>query len=779
MSSPHLVVNISTTYRSDFVTNESLHEWSLLEHKAFNTNIIDKQNNGNQILQENEHEKSTLKVLQTSEKMEESTRQSREKIVSPSSRSRPFVESSKSNDDYSDECSAMLYQCRPDCTNRLDSPCSCKIHCQKEGNCCNDFVHKCVSAPKKTPWTQCVDNHVTVTSCDERFDQGSLEDLKRRLAKSTLTRFLDNRSFQDIQDGCSSSQDIFQSLPVTDKVRSVHYKNVFCAICHNVSEVQFWTGYLNCPNIPKTTPYQMSENMNNAALAFLATMTEKKFVHSLNEWKCLAILQPRQTDGQLCFELDNTTKVYRRSNILVLKLPDVTKHAVQFRVFRFHLSELPERAVKFSSQTSNILDLVNVEELNTTLALGDKCAQIRPYLHLCHDCDQHTLYWYCSMLKQKTVQVPCYDSVSYSYIAHSKYYVIKTSPASNDREEDEVSSMFQLRLAMKYTFQTNRVIRGNVKTQMEQISRSLTSAVITSSHAFQFSCNLSKDELSAETQNHEYTSYLYFGCQDDGKNLTDNETQTSKDVADSKVNKLIKFGELCMTGLPNIPVRLPLTVNTAICIILPQTKYPEGFCSKNNMKWSAVRKKNAVLNGLSLEGIITIICCALSIMGLLLRLAFQNIVAVYKSYPGKVQFSLCFSLLLSYTFFLVGGMVEDGSLECKVVGMLTHLAFLSALFWMNVTAFEIWRTFRHWSHQVVARGSTSLLVASLYAIGIPSMIVVGALLVEEFLPLSNFSPEYGIHNCWLNGGVAVAIYFIIPCSVLCCSNVLFVGLTLR
>uniref|UniRef100_A0A2C9LVG3 Uncharacterized protein n=1 Tax=Biomphalaria glabrata TaxID=6526 RepID=A0A2C9LVG3_BIOGL len=141
--------------------------------------------------------------------------------------------------------------------------------------------------------------------------------------------------------------------------------------------------------------------------------------------------------------------------------------------------------------------------------------------------------------------------------------------------------------------------------------------------------------LSSETQNHEYTSYLYFDCQDDGKNLTDNETQASKDVADSKVNKMIKFGELCMTGLSNIPVRLPLTVNTAICIILPQTKYPEGFCSKNNMKWSTVRKKNAVLNGLSLEGIITIICCALSIMGLLLRLAFQNIVAVYKSYPGK------------------------------------------------------------------------------------------------------------------------------------------------
>ncbi|KAH9490812.1 hypothetical protein Btru_032467 [Bulinus truncatus] len=282
---------------------------------------------------------------------------------------------------------------------------------------------------------------------------------------------------------------------------------------------------------------------------------------------------------------------------------------------------------------------------------------------------------------------------------------------------------------------------------------------------------------------------MYFDCEvlaDVVQDVSVEEMKLNNGVVikDVKLNKIMMFATYAVSVVSTATqtVSLPVTVDSYLCIVvLPTVQVGPSnmFCKNAHAKWTAVREKNAIIGNVSLEGVITIICCSLSIVGLFFRLAFQNIVAVYKSYPGKVQFSLCLSLLLSYMFFLLGGMVTEGSTECRIIGILTHMAFLSALFWMNVTAFEIWRTFRHWSHQVVSRGNTSLVVSSIYAVGTPAMIISGAVMVEELAPMSDFSPEYGVINCWLNGSLAVAVYFVIPCSALCFSNVIFVGLTLR
>ena len=62
-----------------------------------------------------------------------------------------------------------------------------------------------------------------------------------------------------------------------------------------------------------------------------------------------------------------------------------------------------------------------------------------------------------------------------------------------------------------------------------------------------------------------------------------------------------------------------------------------GYCSELTNVWKAVRDIDSIIGNISLEGIITIICCVLSNIGLLIRLSLQNIVPFYKSYPGKVS----------------------------------------------------------------------------------------------------------------------------------------------
>ncbi|KAL8571915.1 hypothetical protein ACOMHN_036718 [Nucella lapillus] len=99
-------------------------------------------------------------------------------------------------------------------------------------------------------------------------------------------------------------------------------------------------------------------------------------------------------------------------------------------------------------------------------------------------------------------------------------------------------------------------------------------------------------------------------------------------------------------------------------------------------------------SSLSAQGYLSVICCLLSDLGLLTRIGLQWVVPFFNSFPGRIQFCLCLSLALAYTFFLIGGLLKGDSQSCAALGAMTHVTFLSALFWMNVTAYEIWNTFR-------------------------------------------------------------------------------------
>ncbi|CAG5121375.1 unnamed protein product, partial [Candidula unifasciata] len=234
-----------------------------------------------------------------------------------------------------------------------------------------------------------------------------------------------------------------------------------------------------------------------------------------------------------------------------------------------------------------------------------------------------------------------------------------------------------------------------------------------------------------------------------------------------------------LAGLKGV-MMLPVTIEYRTCVCgLPSGKQSCTFCTRRAITWEIERTVDAIFGNISLVALISIICCVLSIIGLISRLVLQRMIPFFNSYPGKVQFCLCVSLLVAYIFFLVGGAVEDGTRTCTIIAVITHLAFLSSLQWMNVTAFEIWRTFRHWSNQVMTRGTKSLFLSCLYSLVIPGMIITAALVLDKLWPWSEFSPSYGRPSCWINGTKSVAIFFVAPCSFISFMNVIFIVLTLR
>ncbi|RUS86791.1 hypothetical protein EGW08_005451 [Elysia chlorotica] len=368
---------------------------------------------------------------------------------------------------------------------------------------------------------------------------------------------------------------------------------------------------------------------------------------------------------------------------------------------------------------------------------------------------------------------------------------------------------FFLHIFVTYNYERSSLIKGNYRESAESYTR-FVSDTMTSPISPRFFCEAINMETT-EVSGREHEGELQLRCVEmsisalatnssDQFNGTETDpraepgvgqnpqTVNGEPVNDQRVRGYLDFATKGFhaihagTGV----MKLPGTVDIRVCLTdmlrsdtLQVSRQFHDYCASYKLRWQAQANIDGVVGEISLEGIITIICCILSDIGLLVRLALQQVVPFYKTYPAKVQFSLCLALLLAYTLFLVGGMVDEGSRACRIISTMTHLAFLSALFWMNVTAFEIWRTFRHWRNQVVSRGRTSLVLSALYAVGIPLAIVISALVIEELYPWSEFSPNYGEYFCWLNGSMAVAIFFVTPCSAICGMNAVFVGLTLR
>ncbi|GFS20192.1 G-protein coupled receptor Mth2-like [Elysia marginata] len=370
---------------------------------------------------------------------------------------------------------------------------------------------------------------------------------------------------------------------------------------------------------------------------------------------------------------------------------------------------------------------------------------------------------------------------------------------------------FFLHVFVKFNFERSSLIKGNYKDSAKTYTR-FVSDVMTSRFSPRFFCE-AIHETTNEISKLEHTGEVPLRCveiplpptnADSNANLiidqalVDNEeeeeledqpqTVNGQPVTDARVRRYLDFATQGFHTIHagNDVMKLPGRVTIRLCLtdmywaVTPHVSHQyHDYCASYKLRWYAQANIDGVVGEISLEGIITIICCVLSDIGLLVRLALQQVVPFYKTYPAKVQFSLCLTLLLAYTMFLLGGIVDEGSKACRIISTITHLAFLSALFWMNVTAFEIWRTFRHWRNQVVSRGRTSLVLSAMYAVGIPLAIVITALVVEQMYPWSEFSPNYGEYFCWLNGSMAVAMFFVMPCSAICLMNAIFVGLTLR
>ena len=195
----------------------------------------------------------------------------------------------------------------------------------------------------------------------------------------------------------------------------------------------------------------------------------------------------------------------------------------------------------------------------------------------------------------------------------------------------------------------------------------------------------------------------------------------------------------------------------------------EGRQNDYYFKYSAVQR------------ILSDVCLAVSIVCLALHIAVHSAVPKLRNLPGKNLLSLSCSLFMAQLLFLtaIGAKTTLGYELCAAVAIITHWSYLAAFFWMNVMGFDICRTFagQMSRHRDAGQRSNAFRFYSLYAWGVPMVIVSIGLALDLTHVWDDFAPRYGDHICWISNRSGLGIFFALPVGLLLLENTILFGVT--
>ena len=178
-------------------------------------------------------------------------------------------------------------------------------------------------------------------------------------------------------------------------------------------------------------------------------------------------------------------------------------------------------------------------------------------------------------------------------------------------------------------------------------------------------------------------------------------------------------------------------------------------------------------------GWITLAGLGISFICLFLHLVAFVLVSELRNLSGKNLASLCLSLIAAYSCFILGVFGEEGKPECMILGSCMYYFFLASFCWMNVMAFDVWRTLRLATNELrVAAGDQwkKYFLYSLYAWLLPGA-ALGTLICIDVLQPSNiprnYLPEMGQRLCWFGQRKALLMFFAAPLTFIMASNITF------
>ncbi|GFN80403.1 adhesion G-protein coupled receptor g6 [Plakobranchus ocellatus] len=207
------------------------------------------------------------------------------------------------------------------------------------------------------------------------------------------------------------------------------------------------------------------------------------------------------------------------------------------------------------------------------------------------------------------------------------------------------------------------------------------------------------------------------------------------------------------------------------------------------------------------------VCLGISVVCLTLTLLTYCLFPSLRTLPGKSTMGLVGALLLAIVLFLAGGFIRESSVECQVIGVLTHFFLLSAFVWMFVCTVHMYGVFSNVLKHTPSGESGDARRFALYSVIsviVPGIIVSSTIITNYALTSSSDSNDasgdsssnttssngeidsvfyscssnatvrigYGDGICYLSNKLSLLLSAALPITLLCTANLVMFILTM-
>ncbi|XP_076366015.1 uncharacterized protein LOC143254969 [Tachypleus tridentatus] len=167
----------------------------------------------------------------------------------------------------------------------------------------------------------------------------------------------------------------------------------------------------------------------------------------------------------------------------------------------------------------------------------------------------------------------------------------------------------------------------------------------------------------------------------------------------------------------------------------------------------------------------------ISLICLILHFIIFILVPDLHNICGRNLASLAVALIISYSCFIAGQFSIISRAVCTIIAIVMYYSFLASFFWMNILAFDVWRTLRMATKDLrVSSGKQwrRFVSYSFYCWITPIIIVVLSVVFEslEGIPIE-YRPAFGTSLCWFNHRRALLVFFATPVALIMLINFVF------
>ncbi|XP_060074640.1 uncharacterized protein LOC132554350 [Ylistrum balloti] len=175
--------------------------------------------------------------------------------------------------------------------------------------------------------------------------------------------------------------------------------------------------------------------------------------------------------------------------------------------------------------------------------------------------------------------------------------------------------------------------------------------------------------------------------------------------------------------------------------------------------------------------ILTLICNIASLICLFLTFIVYLVNPTLQSIPGINNMCLVFALFFTQLSFQFGIMAPVDSVFCEVIGIISHVLWLSMFGCMNVCSFHMFRVFSGIGrYHAFHNKHKTLQNYLLYSFGLP-VIIVGLNTTFTLSLNEGKTTGYGVGKCYISSKISFIVTFLLPIIFVCLSNIVFFSIT--